>query len=101
MMTPVENLRSKMFRLWDWWLYAALALWYVWVTSPMQLQVIGYKVSLVTIGLVLAYLADRAIYHRLADRIATGMPRDTFSAARLVARAIIVLAILHGMTNGA
>lgn len=94
-------MKLKLPRLWDWWIYLVLALWYVAVTSPQQLQVIGYKISLVSVGLVLAYLADRAIFHRVSDRVKAGVPRDVFSAARLVARAIIVLAVLHGMTNGA
>jgi uncharacterized membrane protein YiaA len=94
------NRKWHMFRMWDWWMYVAVALGYVWWSSPHQLNVIGYKVALVTVGLVMAYGADKAIYARLADHLNRSTKRDIFGAARVVARALIVLAVLMGMTRG-
>ena len=90
----------KLFRMWDWWAYALVAALFVAWIAPAQLQVTAYKVSLVTLALVMGYLADRALFKRAADRIDWNQPRDAYSAARLIARALIVLAVVLGVTQG-
>lgn len=88
------------FRMWDWWVYAVVAALFIFWVAPAQLQVTAYKVSLVTLAVVLGYLADRALFARAADRIAYDQPRDIYSSARLVARALIVFAVVLGVTHG-
>jgi hypothetical protein len=68
--------------------------------APQQLQVVTYKTLLLTLAVVLAYHADRALYARVRDRLGEDMPRDVFSAARLLTRAIVFLAVVLGMMLG-
>lgn len=90
----------KLPRMWDWWVYAVLSIGFVAWLAPAQLPVTAYKVSLVTLALVIGYLADRALFKRAADRIEPGQARDVYSAARLVARALVVFAVVLGVTHG-
>lgn len=86
-------------RLFDWWIYAAAALVVVGIFAWDQLQVLAWKVALTSAGVVLAYAADRALFFRTI-RINAEMPTDLFGAARLLARAIVVLAVMVGVTAG-
>ena len=88
------------FRMWDWWLTALVAAAVVAWLAPAQLQITAYKVSLVTIAIVLGYWADRALFKRAADRIEERSLRDFYASARIVARAIVVLAVVLGLTQG-
>lgn len=90
----------KLPRLWDWWAYALVAFIVIALTSPHNLETVVYKIGLTSLGLVLGYLADRAIFARVRDRIDQKMRRDIFSAARLLARALIVFAVVLGVTGG-
>lgn len=74
-----------------------LAIYYV---SPKQLEVVTYKTLLLTLAVVLSYHADRAIFKRVRDRLGPDMPRDIFAAARLLARALIFLGCVLGLTLG-
>jgi hypothetical protein len=49
---------------------------------------------------VMAHWADRALFKRVVDRIHPDMPRDLFSAYRMLARAVVLLAIVLGLTLG-
>ncbi len=90
----------KIFRMWDWWLTAIIAAAVIAWIAPAQLQVTAYKVSLVTIGVVLGYWADVALFKHAADRVAESSPRDLYSSLRLIARALIVAAVILGVTQG-
>lgn len=87
-------------RMWDWAIYALVLLVIVWLVAPAQLSVVVYKVTLLALATVLAYLIDRSLFKRVRDRVNEKMPRDVFSAARLLARALVFLAVVLGVTLG-
>src|SRR5690349_16693959 len=87
-------------RMWDWALYAIGLLLVVWLVAPAQLSVVVYKVTLLALATVLAYVIDRSLFKRARDRIDNKMPRDVFSAARLLSRALVFLAVVLGITLG-
>lgn len=102
-MTPRTNrkrLPIPIPRMWDWMLATIAAAGMVAGISPQQIQVVAYKVALITLALVLAYWADRSLFRRADERIDGVMPRDILSAARLLSRALIVLAVVLGVTLG-
>jgi hypothetical protein len=82
-----------------WWIISIVALFGVGWWAPQQASVLNYKLAQVTVGLLLAYWADRALFRNAPD-IDTGMPRDVVSAARLIARAILAFGIIHGLAVG-
>jgi hypothetical protein len=92
--------KRRMPRLWDWMAATVAAAAAVAVIAPQQFQVVAYKVSLITLALVLAYWADRSLFSQAPDRIERSMPRDALAAARVIARAMIVLAVVLGVTLG-
>jgi hypothetical protein len=94
-----NDLQQHMQRLGAWWLMTALALIVVVLVAPHQTGVLVYKVCQVTMAILLTYGADRALF-RYAPGITADMPRDTMSAARVLARAIVALAIIIGLTVG-
>ena len=87
-------------RMWDWVLYSLVLLGLIWWIAPQQLPVVAYKAALMAFAVVAAYLADRALFKRVRDRIDENMPRDIFSAARLIARALVFLGVVKGITLG-
>jgi hypothetical protein len=87
-------------RLPGWYFSAALLIVAIWFVSPQQLSVVLYKVLLVALAVVLSYIADRSMFQRVADRLVGDMPRDMLSAARVVARALVFLAVMLGVTLG-
>lgn len=86
-------------RMWGWLVLSAVLLLLIHATAPQQVEVIVYKTALVTLAAALAYLVDRSLYRRLRG-INTAMPQDMLSAARVLARAIVLLAIVVGITGG-
>ncbi|SFQ51396.1 putative holin [Ectopseudomonas toyotomiensis] len=72
-----------------------VAIWYV---RPEQLQVVLYKASLITIGAVLGYYIDRALF------LVEARPHQCIGGIHIVGawlrRALIVLACVLGMTLG-
>ena len=82
-----------------WWLISIAALGAVLWLAPQQGSVLLYKLAQVTVGLLLAYFADRALFDN-GPYIDASMPRDVLSAGRLIARAIVALAIIIGLTVG-
>lgn len=87
-------------RLPGWYLCAAVLVVAIWWVSPQQLPVVLYKALLVALAVVLSYVADKSMYARVSDRIDASMERDTFSASRVVARALVFLAVMLGFTLG-
>ncbi|UZT80643.1 hypothetical protein OF113_11550 [Ectopseudomonas chengduensis] len=70
----------------------------IWFVRPEQLQVVLYKVSLITIGAVLAYYIDRVLF------LVEARPHECIGGIHIVGawirRAVIALACILGMTLG-
>lgn len=90
----------KIPRMFGWSLLTLVLLLAVWQVAPQQLQVVMYKVVLVTLATVVAYWIDKSLFVRLRDKLDAGMDRDIVSAARVVSRSIVFLAVVLGMTLG-
>lgn len=86
-------------RFGSWWLIALIPLTGVVFIAPQQIEVLAFKVGQLAVAVLLAYLADRVLFDQ-APKIQKGMHRDTVTAARIIARAIIALAITLGLTLG-
>ncbi len=95
-MTPMMQTKP---RFGGWWIITGAALAVVGYMAGQQVMVLVYKVLQVTLGLLIAYTADRSLFHRALE-INGDMPRDIFGAARLLARALVVLAVILGLTMG-
>jgi hypothetical protein len=87
-------------RMSGWTLLAVVLIGAVYLVAPAQLSVVVYKVTLLALATVLAYLIDRSLFKRVRDRVNENMPRDVFSAARLLARALVFVAVVLGITLG-
>jgi len=86
-------------RMWQWKIAAALLLLLLWWIAPQNLDVVIYKLSLVTLAAVLGYHLDCNLfpYARPGDALADDH-RD--SGMAMVRRAIIVAAAMLGVTMG-
>lgn len=93
-------MKVKLFRLWLWWLYAAVLLGLIAWVAPQQIEVVLYKLTLVALATVVAYMADRELFKRCPVQIRAVMPKDTFGAARLIARSLIFIGVVLGLTLG-
>lgn len=87
-------------RLGGWWAAGAMALLVVGMVANQQLGVLVYKVLQVQIAVVLAYMADRSLFRHAPVSVTANMPQDAFGGARLLARAIVALAVIAGVTIG-
>lgn len=94
-----NQFRYSVLRVWPWLLASAVALLLVAWVSPQQVSVLLYKLAQVTFAVTVAYWADRSLF-RCAPPIERGMRRDQLGAARLIARGLVVLAIVLGFTIG-
>lgn len=94
-----EAMKDHSKRFGGWWVISVAALiWILW-TSPENGQVLVYKLAMVTVGLLLAYWADRVMFRHALD-IDLSMEHDVVGAARMLCRAIVTLAVIHGLTAG-
>jgi hypothetical protein len=91
----VENAR----RMTGWILCTIVLIAIIWYIHPVQVQVVVYKLLLVTLATVTSYLIDRTLYLHLQG-IPTSAPGDSLSAARLLARALVFLGTVLGLTLG-
>lgn len=82
-----------------WWIAGFVLVGVIGFIASQQLPVLLFKASQVCIGLPLAYVADRTLFSNAPD-VDYGMPRDVVSGARLIARAIVALAVVIGITIG-
>lgn len=97
-MPETFTLTSRWPRLSAWALVALALLAVLAVLAPAQLPVVLYKLTLVSLGVVLAYWLDRALYpyarpHDLIDD-------DWIMSLACLRRALIVLACVLGLTLG-
>jgi hypothetical protein len=85
-----------------WWLTVVLLIVVIWWTQPEQITIVIYKLALVAIGVVASHIADRSMYKRVEEQITSDMlrVRDTFAAARLIARAIVFFAVIEALARG-
>jgi hypothetical protein len=86
-----------MMRLWQWQVATAAIALLLWAVSPQQFEVVLYKTGLVTLGVVLAYWVDRSLFGRIPHG---AIVPNVLTAARFVARALIVVGIVLGLTLG-
>jgi hypothetical protein len=92
---------SHLPRLWIWMVIAVLLLVGVVHVSPQQFPVVMYKLSMVTVSAVVAYWIDRSLFKDGAQaRLDPYMTRDFYSAARILARALIYVGTVLGVTLG-
>lgn len=82
-----------------WWIFSVVPVIAVMVIAPQQGGVLIFKTAQLSIGMLFVYAADRALL-KYAPRISLDMPRDNLSAALVLARAIIALAVLNAFTLG-
>jgi len=87
-------------RMLPWYIVTAALLVAIHYIAPQQLTVVVYKVCLVTLAALLAYLIDRSLYKRAGDRITAALPRDNYSAARILSRALVFVACVLGVSLG-
>lgn len=95
----IREQANAMTRVGGWVLTTALLLVGIYYLAPQQLEVIGYKAALVTLAATLAYMIDRTLYANMSGT-PTMTPGDVLSAARTLSRAIVLLAIVLGLTGG-
>lgn len=89
---------KHLIRLPGWWIASVLAFIAICYLAPQQIGVLTYKTLQVTFGVGLAYLADRALFRFVVplDEIS----HDAFGASRIIARALVVLAVLIALSLG-
>lgn len=91
-------------RMWEWALVtAALVGLLLWI-APANVPVLVYKASLVTLGAVVGYWIDRRLFRGASyDRFLPGHGRigdPRLASAAMIRRALIVAAVVLGMTMG-
>lgn len=97
----MTNTAKRLPRLWVWMVVAVLLLAGVAYVSPQQFPVVMYKLSMVTVSAVVAYWIDRSLFKYTGQaRMDPDMERDLYGAARLVARALVYVGTVLGVTLG-
>jgi hypothetical protein len=101
LLTPVhkEATVKHAKRFGGWWLGCLVLIGVIGLYANQQLPVLMFKAAQVCLGLMLAYVADRTLFSN-APNISCEMPTDMVGAARIVARAIVALAVIVGLTVG-
>lgn len=94
-----ETMKQRAMRMPGWWATFLILLGTVYLIAPQQLGVLTYKFLQVALGVVLGYIADRALF-RFGPGVGIFQTRDQAFAARILARALIVLAVMLGLTIG-
>jgi hypothetical protein len=84
-----------------WLVITALLLAVIGYMAPQQLPVVGYKLALVTLAAVVAYQIDRTLFARAPHITAELLVHNQYLAgARLIARALVFVGAVLGMTLG-
>jgi hypothetical protein len=68
--------------------------------APQQLSVVAYKAVLLTLATVLAYQIDRGLFQHAPGMSALLNTNPVLAAARLIARALVFLGVVLGVTLG-
>lgn len=100
LMTPVQKEATVQHaqRWGGWWASALVLLVVIGFVANQQLPVLMFKVSQVCIGVLLSYVADRTLFSNAPD-VHCHM-EGTVAGARILARAIVALAVVIGVTIG-
>lgn len=85
-------------RLPGWWFSVVVTLAIVGFVADQQLEVLTYKVLQVNVGLILWYCADRTMFKNALNL--SESKADLYGGCRLIARAIVGLACIIGVTIG-
>jgi len=101
LMTPEHKEATvKHARRWGgWWVAVVFLIGVIGFVANQQIEVLAFKVAQVCLGLPLAYVADRTLFSNAPD-ISCDMSTDSVGAARLLARAVVALGVLVGITIG-
>src|ERR1044071_1903798 len=86
---------SQVKRTQNWTLITIGLLAIVAIGARQQLMVLLYKTLQITLAVVVSYHADRLLF-RFAPGIELDMLKDNVSAARLLARALVAVAVVLG-----
>jgi hypothetical protein len=84
-------------RMWPWYAVTAVLVVAIAVLQPQQLPVVAYKMMLLTLACAVAHTIDRTLFSHEMDGF---IARDVVTAARTVARALIYLGTVLGVTLG-
>lgn len=87
-------------RMWQWYLICGVLMFCLYLIAPHQLPVILYKGVLLALTPIVAYMIDRHLFARISDRLDNRMNRDIVSASRILARALIFVGVVLGVTLG-
>lgn len=93
----LDEVRTHIKRLPGWWLASAIAFAMIAELAPQQMGVLLYKILQVTVGVGIGYLADHALFKYVQVH---DVDRDLFGAARIIARALIVVGVLAAISLG-
>lgn len=85
-------------RFGGWWVAAVGLIVVIGFLAGQQIEVLIYKVAQVCVGLMLAYVADRTLFSNAPE--VTCEMSGSIGGARLIARAIVALGVLVGITVG-
>lgn len=89
---------DKIKRLKGWWLATIIVFGAIAVIAPQQIGVLLYKILQVTLGIIISYLADKALFKHVpaVDEVDHGV----FGASRIIARALIAIGVLYALSVG-
>jgi hypothetical protein len=84
-----------------WIIVSVLVIGIIAAVASQQLAVMLYKVSLVTLGAVIAYFIDRSLFKNMDANLGGGTSlRDVAAAARMLSRALVFVAVVLGLSLG-
>lgn len=86
-------------RFWRWLVCSAVLVAIVAYLAPQQVGLLLFKVLQVSLGVVVAYLADKVLF-RHAPPVNEALAPDAFGGARLLSRAVLAGAVIIGVTLG-
>ncbi len=92
--------KLKLPRMFDWIIITILLTLLIYVTSPQQLPVSLYKLSLITTAAVVGYWIDRSLFPYARPDNPRLDKYDLLIAASMLRRAIIVGAAMLGASLG-
>jgi hypothetical protein len=96
---PPETVVTRVKRFGSWWLATLIGLIIISIIAGHQVGVLIYKVLQITLALGISYAADRSLFRQTIG-IDINLPDSPLGAARLIARAIVAMAIILGLTLG-
>jgi hypothetical protein len=99
-MTMLDQLGNFLSRMRVWLAVTAALMLLMWWLAPQQLSVVSYKAVLLTLATVLAYQIDRGLFQHAPSMRELLNTNPVLAAARLIARALVFLGVVLGVTLG-